>query len=267
MAERSVLKLLEGAVGAGLALVVLPSVALFFGMDKLSANPMVGLPILAIFGIMILIGTLALTSTLFQRLGLANPSEALALPTGSVRAAIALALVVLFAIIAIMLFQSLADPQRNIIRLEGLKQADFDAMSKEPRNRILSVQPGACLATAATAPAGSPPSSCYTVELMQGTSQDAIDVAKQLLTLIGTLMTSVTSFYFASRVTATPKPGGGTGATTATTPTTTPPVTGAASAISTPLAQGHGESEDGCDAEISNPTPDEELPPAKGGVA
>src|SRR5262249_19221235 len=93
---------LGGAIGAGLVLVVLPCVAIRAGAGRMGGIPLVGLPILAIFGIMILFGALALVATLFARLNLSDPRQALGLPKGSIRAAIALALVVLFAIIAIM---------------------------------------------------------------------------------------------------------------------------------------------------------------------
>jgi hypothetical protein len=81
-------KYIGGAVGAGLVLVVIPCVALYFGIEKIAASPAVGLPILAILGIMMLFGALALISTLFARLKLHDPSQPLALPEGSIRAAI-----------------------------------------------------------------------------------------------------------------------------------------------------------------------------------
>lgn len=281
MAESNLQKWNGGAVGAGLLLVFLPSVALYAGVPWINDYPTVGLPLLAIFGIMILIGALALTSTLFARLGLDNPAEALALPTGSIRAAIALALIVLFAIISIMLFQTLVDgPRRNPVRLTQLQQSDFAAVLKESGNRILAVQAVPCVSASSAGPGAAP--SCYTVDLVKGTSQEAIDVAKQLLTLIGTLMTAVTSFYFAARSASPPK-----APETAGDPNVDPKV-GAeqrndpnrpADATVAPSqlngqSGGHvhaqsavAQDEDGCDAEITDPTPDEALPPAKGGVA
>ena len=84
---------LGGAFGAGLVLVVLPSLALIWKLKWFAENPAVGLPIVAVFGIMILFGALSLVSTLFARLELDNKAEALALPAGSIRAFIALALI------------------------------------------------------------------------------------------------------------------------------------------------------------------------------
>lgn len=256
-----------GAVGAGVVLVMLPMLALVFGMGQIDKYPQVGLPLLAIVGIMILFGAMALTSTLFARLGLANREEALALPAGSVRAAIALALIVLFAIIAIMLFQSLAEPYR----INGLSEGDMKTILQEPRNRVLAVRRMECANGLAVAGAvGVPGASasapaCFDVHLVQPAGQEAIDIAKQLLILIGTLMTSVTSYYFAARTAAAPNINkAATGDPEQAKPTPLPEGPAAAA-----LARGaaRGEAEDGCDVEIVDPTRDEELPAAQGGVA
>lgn len=202
--KSSIFNLLHGGIGAGLALVVLPGVALFAGIGWINKAPMVGLPILAIFGIMILFGALALISAVFAQLNLSDRDQALALPEGSIRAAIALALIVLFAIISIMLFQSVSEPYK----LEKLTAADKDVVMREVANRVLAVLPqvcppvpaGAASATAVLADPGCPAGETrYTVHLRQPPGQESTDLAKQLLILIGTLMTSVTSFYFASR--------------------------------------------------------------------
>lgn len=127
--------LLVGALlgAAGLALVTAPK----------SAAEVV-LPLLVIGGLLSLLIVLALVSVFFQTLGLANPAQALALPEGSVRAVIALGLIVLFAILAIYLYAN--------------------TYTKSP--------------------------------------DDAFDFAKQLLTIMGTLVTAVASFYFGANTVA-----------------------------------------------------------------
>jgi len=284
----------SGAFGAGLVLVVLPSLALVFGARQFDKHPVVGLPILAIFGIMILFGALALISTLFARLQLEDRAEALALPPGSVRAAIALALIVLFALISVMLYQTL----ENTYKIEGLSEAEKVALVKEPANRVTAVIPRPCppgsppavahpaasasasgaLSAPATAAIASPVCTAgqfiYTVHLRQAPSSESTDLAKQLLILIGTLMTSVTSFYFASRAAeATTKTAFAAVAGTTDPSSTTHATTGA---LTKPIGSGAdpsgastpGEDHvDGCDAVIDDPTPDEDLPPARGGVA
>lgn len=102
----------------------------------------VRLPVLVITGVMALFATLALVAVAFSVAGLADPTQALGLPEGSVRAAIALSLIVIFAITSIYLYSSMAD-----------------AAPDSPH----------------------------------------VDFAKQVFAVVGTLMTSVASFYFASR--------------------------------------------------------------------
>lgn len=228
------LDFIGGATGAGIVLVLFPAIALYHGILDLAHSPEVGLPLLAIFGIMILFGAMALVSTLFERLGLANRDEALALPKGSVRAAIALSLIVLFAIISIMLFQFMAKPYI----IKGLSDTDKIAVLKNPANRVLAVVTVKCegepskqqitsgtsgaqttssVAARETAQANTPsatttdsgtavvasasPASCYDIHLVQPPAQESIDLAKQLLILIGTLMTSSTAYYFAAQST------------------------------------------------------------------
>jgi hypothetical protein len=246
-----------GAVGAGLVLVVLPCIALYFGIGEIGKIPTVGLPILAIFGIMVLFGSLALVSTLFARLSLSDPTQALALPEGSIRAAIALALIVLFAIIAIMLDQSMSKPYV----IPGLDQTQVETLVRNPVNNVLAVVPE-CRATPEGPPGpvqGCPPENVrYSVHLVRGQTKESTDLAKQLLILIGTLMTSVTSFYFASRASEakreqpTPEEGGEGKAL----------VTSGSSA-----AQLDESDVDGCDVAVVSETADEELPAARGGVA
>lgn len=271
-----------GAFGAGLVLILLPSLALVFGIGRFAREPVLGLPILAIFGIMILLGALALISTLFARLGLASISDALALPPGSIRAVIALSLIVLFALISVMLVQSLGRP----FKLEGLSEAAKAELVRDPSNRVTAVIPVACEPSAGNPPAsaaspasgaraqpGKAESACavgpfsYTVYLGQDPGGEATELAKQLLVLIGTLMTSVTSFYFASR--------SGEVATknaierlTTTAPGAAPGASDTAAGSGGPAQQAAAaDASDGCDVEIANPTADEDLPAARGGVA
>jgi hypothetical protein len=251
-AKEKVKKYTDGAVGAGLVLIVLPCVALYFGIGRMDATPAVGLPILAIFGIMILFGALALIATLFERLGLSDRTQALALPEGSIRAAIALALIVLFAIISIMLYQSVSKPYL----IAGLRESQKSEMVKDLANRVVAVVPEPCAASPGVAGAAGTLEKCFSVHVRQPPGQESTDLAKQLLILIGTLMTSVTSFYFASRATEakrkddSPPPS----------PQPSPPAA---------LATAHAGDEshlDGCDVPIVDATSDEDLPASKGGV-
>lgn len=123
-------------------------ILLFFMLTQIlgrAADDAVRLPVLVVIGVMALFATLALVAVTFAVAGLTDPKQALGLPEGSVRAAIALSLIVIFAITSIYLYSSIAKGNAN--------------------------SPG-------------------------------IDFAKQVFAVVGTLMTAVASFYFASRASA-----------------------------------------------------------------
>lgn len=252
-----------GAVGAGLVLVLLPCVGLLFGLPLIAGRPEVELPILAIFGIMILFGSMSLISTLFARLSLSDGREALALPPGSIRAAIALSLIVLFAIISIMLFQTMAKPYV----ISGLTKDDKNLIIGTPSNRVLAVVP--CLKRAAPAGAGTATEDCFDVHVVQPPGQESFDLAKQLLVMIGTLMTSVTSFYFATQSTAAARKSVFGDTLTAAAAGAASQSIQAATSVAAPVAPEKHDDEhaDGCDVPISQPTADADLPPTRGGVA
>lgn len=262
MALEKLKQFTEGAFGAGFVLVVLPSVGLFLGIDWIDRHPAVGLPLMAIFGILILFGAMALTATLFRRLGLSDRSEPLALPPGSVRAVIALALVVLFAIISVMLFQVLSQPYV----IKSISAQAKDELLQQSANRMIAVLPAACAASGVEG-------GCFDVHLARPHGEESTDIAKQLLVLIGTLMTSLVSFYFAAR-TASAAPAApdaaaaAAAAPAAPAPGPAPGPAAAPAALAAAAARQHaGDDEDGCDVAIADATPDEQLPAAKGGVA
>ena len=259
----------QGALGIGLALVVGPSLALFFGQAWLQRNPSTGLPVLALLGIMVLFGTLSLTSTLFRRLGLANGGEPLALPPGSVRATIALALIVLFAIIAVALLHPATDSVRT---LQGINSETLAKLVVDNRLDVVDSQMEAraeCKAAEAAASVIAVPgwSPCaptddrYTVKIVGRPSSATTDFAKTLLGLIGSLMTMAVSFYFASRTSEVARE-----SALQQKATELPSNTAAGETTASTQIEAHDEQADGCDLPIVDPTPDEQLPPAQGGV-
>jgi hypothetical protein len=265
------------AFGLGLALVVLPSLALYFGVERFAPSATISLPLTAIFGIMILFGALALVGTLYARLNLADPGQALGLPAGSMRAFMALSLIVLFAIISIMVYRSMMEP----FRVTGLTLAEREAMVLKIGDRMIGIVEEGCIARPAAAASGASPglTGCpdpdrrFTLVLRPPPDPASTDLAKQLLILVGTLMTSVTSFYFAARGTAAP-----TGAPAPPAPAPAPPVAAAGAgpaptaSPSPPMAAALQPADpeahaDGCNVDVTEATPDEALPPARGGVA
>ncbi|MGP0093063.1 MAG: hypothetical protein ACLPKB_24440 [Xanthobacteraceae bacterium] len=147
-------------------------------------DPVLALPIAVIGGVFVLLVTLALVAVAFALLGLADKSQALALPEGSIRAVIALSLVMLFTIVSIFLYNSLSNSGtiQTIHDLTDQQQKEF--VSKIPSANIVLVQP--------VSQDGSTKFTIY----YQNSSHAAEDFAKQLLVLLGTLVTAVASFFF-----------------------------------------------------------------------
>ena len=145
------------------------------------AGPEMKLPLLVIAGVVMLLLTLALVAVAYSLLDLSNRDQALALPEGSVRAVIALMLLVIFAIVAIYLYASLSSSGR-IRAIEGVPSAQEADLRKQVN----------VVAVVSSTPAG-------TIKVYyKDVSGSAEDVAKQLIVLLGTLVTAVASFYFGS---------------------------------------------------------------------
>jgi hypothetical protein len=171
-----------------IVIVAITLVVMLFGLKYLLASvpSEVGLPILAIVGVVMLLGTLALVSVAFSLFNLDDKSQALALPEGSIRAVIALSLIILFAILTVYFYGTLSST--GVSTATGLSAAQRDSFVISFKDQVVAVTPQT----------GDGP---FTVYFRQGGNAAGVDFAKQVLVLIGTLVTAVASFYFASRVT------------------------------------------------------------------
>ena len=150
------------------------------------------LPVLAIAGVIALLGSLALVSVSFSLVNMADKTQALGLPQGSVRAVIALSLVVLFAILTVYLFSSLNGGQAQVGNCLDEPSSSRMLADWHSRDMIFRVP-------ATTCSGSTPASSRFDVFVGRPLSPAGTDFAKQLLVLIGTLVTSVASFYFGSK--------------------------------------------------------------------
>src|SRR6516162_1436327 len=224
---------------------------------RFAISPTTQLPIMAITGVMALLVSLALVSLTFSLAGLSDRGEALGLPRGSVRAVISLSLIVLFAITSFAFQGSFAG---GVQKTEALTEADAAALRANLHGDEL----------VATLPSGD--AQRPTVVMYRTGSRAAEDFARQVFTIVGTLMTAVASFYFGSRVAE-----GGRGdlrGARAGTDATTGSGTAGAAAQASAAGEGAGDGDadgdadaDGCNVPIGDPTPDEDLPAAAGGVA
>lgn len=169
--------LLGGFVAVSLAF------AAFVAMMKGTVST-TALPMLAIVGIALLLICLAAIAYVFTRLGISDSTQALGLPTGSIQSVIALSLIVLFAILSIFVFTTIDGSIREI---PGLTAAERDA-------QIPLLGP----AFAGWKNTGNGTFTLYVTDTGLAARSD---IGKQLVVLIGTLMTSAVSFYFGTRAT------------------------------------------------------------------
>lgn len=150
----------------------------------------VSLPLLAIAGVIGLLVSLALVSISFAIFDLSDKTQALALPEGSVRAVLALSLVVIFSILSVFLYSSLATSSDSGLKSvrDLTEQEQTDLLKTMSRETI-----------AAVTHVGSGSEQRFTVYYREPRNPASEDFAKQLLVMIGTLVTSVSSFYFGTR--------------------------------------------------------------------
>ena len=150
------------------------------GLDD-NNSPENTLPVALIAGIVVLACTITVLLLVVARLGLASRDHELGLPAGSVRALLALTFVLLFFILAVFLFvnaKSLTEFQST-----GLTQEQVDEIAPD---RLVAV-------TAVDNPEGP---TLYNVTQLVDDEEISGDLARQLVTLVGTLVASIASFYF-----------------------------------------------------------------------
>jgi hypothetical protein len=201
------LKKYSGSIllGFGVLALVGALVFLFIELKDLS-DGVVGasLPLLAIGGVILLVLLLTAVAMIFSILGLANKDQAMGLPEGSIRAVIALSLIVLFAILSVFLYKSIYTGGRinTIVNLSDMERTQFirdHANARDIGSAISKDTDGQPIV--AKDKDGHPvknddgtPRYLYDVSY-SSTNAASDDFAKQLLVLLGTLMTAITSFY------------------------------------------------------------------------
>jgi hypothetical protein len=178
------------------------------------------LPLLAIGGVVVLILMLTAVAMIFSILDLTNKDQAMGLPEGSIRAVIALSLIVLFAILSVFLYQgvSTSGPLNTIANLSDTERAQFirdHAGARDIQSVVVKDKDGEPLVVKDKD--GQPlrntdgtPKYFYDVSY-RSTNAASDDFAKQLLVLLGTLMTAITSFYLGAGTATSAAAAGQTG--------------------------------------------------------
>ena len=146
---------------------------------------------LALAGVIIMLAALLVFTSLMNVAGLSDKTQALGLPDGSVRAIIAIALVGMFAILAASVLQP---RPLQVVTRAGLSETDVNTFkTNNPSVRDLIEQ--------TTSPPGVSPK-IYSLSFLSSSQQVQDEFGKQMLTLLGTLMTALTAFYFGGRTAA-----------------------------------------------------------------
>ena len=131
-------------------------------------------------------------SAVMTALGMGNRTEALGMPEGSIRAMIAMVLILMFAIIGIVVFNAATSEEQ--FTSSGLSQAQVDQVRAGGMIVLQQVLEPA----AAVSPAPEP---LYTVIVRPAMTPASHDFGLQLLTTVSTLVVAVAGFYFGSRAT------------------------------------------------------------------
>lgn len=172
-----------------LASTLIIPVSLAVGLKGLVVRaPEIILPLVIIAGVVGLVAVLAAVAGAFSALDLSDKTKALSLPEGSVRAVLALSLVLLFAITAIFLFE-----RTRIGDEKEYSRITESMLDQIPREEITSIQ-----TVTANCPKGE--DTCYNVtRKVPIYTEDAIKLAQQILTTVATLVVAVAGFYFGTK--------------------------------------------------------------------
>lgn len=131
--------------------------------------------------LLLYLGTIVLRAA-----GLTTKEEALGMPEGSIRALIAMSLILMFAIIGVtVLYAGM-----------GGEQTQSNGITSAQIERLENVQ---IIAISVVDPAASPGSERFNVTSRTELSQAGHDFGLQLLTTVSTLVVAVAGFYFGSR--------------------------------------------------------------------
>lgn len=152
------------------------------------------LPLLLMITILILLLVLGIIVTVFSQFNIKDETQPLGLPPGSIRAVIALLLIFIFAITSVFLYGGLTGQDKTGKLVLTANQ--FNSVSPE---RLISSVPTKCQANDIENNADDTENNCYLVELSVRPTEDAIDFANHVLTIVGTLVTTLTGFYFGDR--------------------------------------------------------------------
>lgn len=169
---------LSGLLGAA-AIASIPFAVSFLYQRNVGYTDVI-FPLILVAGVVALVLVLAVLVGLFKRMGLTDSRYALGLPSGSISAIIALMLILVFAMLSVLV-------QVNVgydIRVVTVTRAQADQISG------VEVLARSCTGDVCT------------VERRLEKSPASVDIGKQLVTTVSTLVVAISAFYFGSVQTA-----------------------------------------------------------------
>lgn len=176
--KRNVDRLTSGIWGIGLLVLVLVLLLVFFDPANMveSFRTETQMILAIIIGAATLLAALSFVTVIFSHLGLNDRQQALGLPQGSIRAIIAISLIILFTIMAVYLFDSVGPSFKEITNATNASYWNGSTFIEVPNNG--------------------------TAYIPLTASQNQLDIADNVVTTVGTLVVALAGFYFGTRAVA-----------------------------------------------------------------
>jgi hypothetical protein len=174
----------------GVALTFLALIG-FFAIASAIPNNSLGFAALA--GVAIISVSITALIILARAMGIVNPSAALGLPSGSIRALLALGLAIVFVAVASWTLGGLFDQVGRQVAQLTLPSSDVgDLQQRYPANDYFIFE------TQRKAEGNAAPLSDVKVYMKHAVDQNLVDMAKQILTVSATVLVTIIGFYFGS---------------------------------------------------------------------
>ncbi|HEV7919871.1 MAG TPA: hypothetical protein VGR02_03675 [Thermoanaerobaculia bacterium] len=157
---------------------VLILIAIGVGIMKMEMKADYRMPLVVVLAVLATFALLTFVASIYKAAWLHEWRMPLGLPEGSVRALIALGVIIIFAVITLFMLERLSAPFTADSALGKLVTAANSTNADAAKTAQAAIE---------------------TIKVRQAAGQD---LAKQLLTMLGTLLAAISSFYFGASTTA-----------------------------------------------------------------